>query len=68
MARYTYSVRHRDVLTGRETWLMGPGNTPMVFDDRLSADLAALLSNQKAPEWQYAHVIELDLDCEEIMH
>lgn len=66
-AQDTYLVRCRDVLTGAEQWLKDETGNPVVFDDRLAADLAALLVNQKGKEWQYAQVVEIDLSCEEII-
>ena len=66
-AQYTYLVRCRDVLNGTEQWLKDEAGNPVVFDDRLAADLAALLVNQKGKEWQYAQVTEMDLNCEDII-
>ena len=62
----SYLVRCRDVLTKQEVWLRDRTDQPVIFDDRLAADLSALISNQKAAEWQYAYVVEVDLSVESI--
>lgn len=63
----SYLVRCRDVLTKQETWLADQQGVPVIFEDRLSADLAALISIQKAAQWQYAYVAEIDLSVESIV-
>lgn len=62
----SYLVRCRDVLTRQETWLADQKGEPVIFEDRLAADLAALISIQKAAQWQYAYVAEIDLSVESI--
>lgn len=64
--RCSYLVRCRDVLAGTEHWLKDDAGNPVIFEDRMAADLAALIANQSSTTWQYAHAAELDLSCEEI--
>lgn len=67
MGALSYLVRKRNVLTGVEEWLVDREGEPVIFDDRLHADLAVLFSDKLPPNCQYAYVAELDLSCEDII-
>lgn len=62
----SYLVRERDVLTGKENWLTDEQGEPVIFDDRLAADLAAMIAARRLPEWSTAYVAEVDLAYESI--
>ena len=62
----SYLVRERDVLTGRERWVTDGAGAPVIFDDRLAADLVVLISCGKASAWKYAYVAEIDMSVESI--
>lgn len=66
MMALSYLVRERDVLTGRECWLVDGVGQPVTFEDRLAADLAVLISDGKSVGWKYAYVVEMDMSCESI--
>lgn len=63
----SYLVRERDVLTGHEEWLKDQHGTPVIFDDRLAADLAAMIAGLRLPEFSYAYVAEIDTSCESVL-
>lgn len=63
-----YLVRRRSVISGYESYVKDENGEPVIFDDRLGADLLTLICNKRhSGAWDYAYVLPVDPSCEEII-